>query len=319
MIIVVLMLRITPICCTESGGQALRRKSHISVRMRKVFLIDLWGKMKRCLQTLILIVLCGLCSTSLMAQDTTDSAYTEALRRIEEARVSGGTYLDLRELALEMLPPEIGQLPKLQTLDLSNNELTTLPPEIGQLSNLKSLCLNFNRITTLPPEIGNLKNLKYLLLDSNQITVLPPQIGHLKNLFSLDMGHNQLTTLPLEIGQLTNLQFLMLPDNQLTTLPEIGQLGNLIYLNLANNHLTALPLEIVRLSNLQAVSLMNNPVIFPPLGVVQQGPISTANYLHDLLRQTIAAIATGIGGITGLMLAFRWRQWRGLGEKKKRL
>jgi len=38
-----------------------------------------------------------------------------------------------------------------------------------------------------------------------------------------------------------------------------------------------------------------------------------------LMRQTIAGIAAGVGGVAGLMLAFRWRQRRGVGEKKKRL
>jgi hypothetical protein len=37
-----------------------------------------------------------------------------------------------------------------------------------------------------------------------------------------------------------------------------------------------------------------------------------------LFRQTIAGIAAGVGAIAGVMLAFRWRQRRGLGEKKKR-
>jgi hypothetical protein len=37
------------------------------------------------------------------------------------------------------------------------------------------------------------------------------------------------------------------------------------------------------------------------------------------MRQTIAGIAAGIGAIAGVMLAFRWRQRRGLAEKKKRL
>jgi hypothetical protein len=37
------------------------------------------------------------------------------------------------------------------------------------------------------------------------------------------------------------------------------------------------------------------------------------------MQQIIAAIALGVGGIAILMLAFRWRQRRAWGEKKKRM
>jgi hypothetical protein len=36
-------------------------------------------------------------------------------------------------------------------------------------------------------------------------------------------------------------------------------------------------------------------------------------------RQIMAGMAAGVGAIAGVILAFRWRQRRGLGEKKKRL
>jgi len=60
-----------------------------------------------------------------------------------------------------------------------------------------------------------------------------------------------------------------------------------------------------------------------PSEITSQGIPATLAYLRDyesmLMRQTIASIAAGVGGIAGLILAFRWRQRRGLGEKKKRL
>jgi Leucine-rich repeat (LRR) protein len=60
--------------------------------------------------------------------------------------------LDLSQLGLCALPPEIGQLSNLVGLVLSRNQLSTLPPEIGLLSALAGLYLSGNQLSTLPPE-----------------------------------------------------------------------------------------------------------------------------------------------------------------------
>jgi Leucine-rich repeat (LRR) protein len=70
---------------------------------------------------------------------------------------------------LSMLPPEIGQLTGLHTLDLSDNKLRMLPPEIGQLTNLEVLKLARNQLRVLPPEAGQLTNLRELNLDGNPL------------------------------------------------------------------------------------------------------------------------------------------------------
>jgi len=164
------------------------------------------------------------------AQDS-DAGYQEALRRIEEARVSGATLLGLRNMGLTKLPPEIGQLTNLQWLDLSDNQLTALPPEIGRLTSLSVLIVNNNPL---------------------------------------------LTRLPLEFGQLTDFS-----------------------------------------------QLSMNTLSFPSQEIQQRGVPSMLAYLRDYeamqMRQTIAGIAAGVGAIAEVILAFRWRQRRGLGEKKKRM
>jgi Leucine-rich repeat (LRR) protein len=50
-----------------------------------------------------------------------DEAYREAERRIEAARQTGATELDLRNLKLTEVPESIGQLTHLQKLYLSDN------------------------------------------------------------------------------------------------------------------------------------------------------------------------------------------------------
>lgn len=235
---------------------------------------------------------------SLRAQDA-DVGYQEALRRIEEARVSRAIELDLSKLSLKFLPPEIGQLGSLQKLNLYKNELTSLPPEIGQLTNLQTLNLSHNELTMVSPQVSDLAHLQILNLSFNQLTILPTAIRQLTSLTILLLLGNQLTILPPEIGELKNLQWLDLSGNPLTTLPiEIGHLAELTRLDFT-------------------------PVTFPPLEMQGHGTPAILAYLRDYetmqMQQKRQTIAAGVGGVAGLMLAFRWRQRRGLSEKKKRL
>ena len=50
--------------------------------------------------------------------------------------------LDLSDLDLTLLPPELCQLSNLQMLDLSKNQLTHVPIELCQLFNLQQLYLH---------------------------------------------------------------------------------------------------------------------------------------------------------------------------------
>jgi Leucine-rich repeat (LRR) protein len=191
--------------------------------------------------------------------------------------------LDLSGNQLTAPPPEIGQLINLQTLNLSGNQLTALPPEIGQLTYLQWLYLYDNRLTVLPPEIGQLTDLQRLGLSGNQLTALPPEIGQL-DLEWLSLYRNQLTALPPEIGQLTYLQWLYLYDNRLTVLPpEIGQLIYLRRLDLSGNQLTALPPEIGQLTNLKTLDLSGNQLTaLPEIGQLTR--LQTLNFSNNKLR-----------------------------------
>ncbi|MDP6348139.1 MAG: leucine-rich repeat domain-containing protein, partial [Dehalococcoidia bacterium] len=55
-------------------------------------------------------------------------------------------------------------------LDLSYKRLRSLPPEIGNLTALTTLNLHGNKLTKLPSEIGNLTSLTRLYLSDNQVT-----------------------------------------------------------------------------------------------------------------------------------------------------
>ncbi|MBS0649826.1 MAG: leucine-rich repeat domain-containing protein [Verrucomicrobia bacterium] len=150
--------------------------------------------------------------------------------------VQGVTALNLSELNLQLLPPEIGSFTNLQTLYLRNNQLVSLPQEFGNLTNLELLSLQNNPLASLPKEFGNLTNLKELYLNDNQLTSLPHEFGNLPNLKELYLNDNQLTSLPHEFGNLPNLKYLSLDNNQLASRPQVlGNLTNLQKLSLEGN------------------------------------------------------------------------------------
>ncbi|TPP57818.1 Protein soc-2 [Fasciola gigantica] len=62
------------------------------------------------------------------------------------------------------IPPSIGGLTKLVTLDLSYNKITSIPESIGNCVTLRDLYLQHNQLTRLPDTIGNLVNLCRLAL-----------------------------------------------------------------------------------------------------------------------------------------------------------
>jgi internalin A len=263
--------------------------------------------------------------------------YQVAERRIAQAAETNAAELDLSNMALTSIPPEIGTLRSLQALYLSGNQLTSLPPEIADLSNLSRLNLSDNQLKVLAPELANLTNLTELYLSNNQLLSLPPEIGSFRNLRWLILAENGLTSLPPEIGNLANLQILMLQDNQLSVLPpEIGNLSNLCSLMLEGNRLENLPRELGQLNLLAdgacggwdeaigGIYLEGNPLVFPSAEIVAGGTAEILAALRvepnddSVMRYVIGGIAAFlllVSAIGGFML---WRNWSKQQVKGKR-
>ena len=72
---------------------------------------------------------------------------------------------------LQHVPPELGQLHKLEALVLSGNQLQYLPSQFKGLMSLKSLHLHDNKLQTLPQSIVRLKNLQELSLRNNPLVL----------------------------------------------------------------------------------------------------------------------------------------------------
>ncbi|WPB73760.1 leucine-rich repeat domain-containing protein [Archangium violaceum] len=102
----------------------------------------------------------------------------------------------LRTTGLQQLPRELGLLGKLKKLDVSfNPALTALPPELGQLQALESLNLNRTGLTTLPDEMEQLRRLTFLDLQATELKTLPPVLFRMPWLRTLDLYW---TTIPAE-------------------------------------------------------------------------------------------------------------------------
>ncbi len=174
--------------------------------------------------------------------------------------------MDLQELVIQRIEEARSQ--QLRTLDLTNLGLTKIPPQVFELNHLTELKLGHwsaytkrdrNQISHIPDEIGLLQNLQLLDLSSNLLEVLPPVIGKMKRLELLDVSKNELESIPEEIGQLQRLHRLDLSSNHLNQLPEgFCNLQNLQRLGLSNNHLNQLPKDFHRLQKLQRLDLKGN-------------------------------------------------------------
>ncbi len=131
-------------------------------------------------------------------------------------------------------------------------------------SGATELSIELEGLESLPPEIGQLTALTSFILYANSLTALPPEIGQLTALTSLDVRANSLTALPPEIGQLAALTSLDVSFNKLTALPSFA------------------PTQFPDLDNLNA---HNNPLIDPPLRVVEQGVAAVRRYFSLGARQ----------------------------------
>ena len=83
----------------------------------------------------------------------------------------------------------------LKTLKIDENRLTLLPPEIGNLLKLETLIVAGNLLTYLPEQLASLKNLKELDAHQNHIKTFPRSILKLPKLDMVNVSRNKLEQL----------------------------------------------------------------------------------------------------------------------------
>jgi Leucine-rich repeat (LRR) protein len=87
--------------------------------------------------------------------------------------------LDFENTPLQELPPNIGQLKNLRSLNLAGTVIESLPESIGQLTYLRILNLADTGIESLPESIGQLTYLEILILKGTRITELPETLKNI--------------------------------------------------------------------------------------------------------------------------------------------
>ena len=170
------------------------------------------------------------------------------------------------------IPPELGDLVHLEHLGLQGVGLTgRIPPELGRLSSLRFLFLAGNDLVgPIPPELGNLSRLEWLSIYANNLSgPIPVELGELSSLTGIELQVNELSgPIPTELGNLPQLERLVLAVNELSgpIPPPLGGLGALQTLIISNNHLTgALPAELGELRSLRRLAVNGNTGLSGPL------------------------------------------------------
>uniref|UniRef100_A0A0A9DBI8 Plant intracellular Ras-group-related LRR protein 1 n=1 Tax=Arundo donax TaxID=35708 RepID=A0A0A9DBI8_ARUDO len=206
------------------------------------------------------------------------------------ARLLNVVVLDVRSNQLKSLPNSIGCLSKLKILNVSGNLLHDLPATIEECRALEELNANFNQLTKLPDTLGfELHGLRRLSVNSNKLAYLPSSTSHMTALRALDARLNRLRALPDGLENLGNLETLNVSQNfqYLRELPYgIGLLVSLRELDVSYNSIAALPDSMGCLTKLIRFSAAGNPLVCPPMDVVDQSLDAMRAYLSARMNST---------------------------------
>ena len=243
------------------------------------------------------------------------------------------------------IPPELGSLTNLQSLNLERNDLFgPIPPELGSRASLTQLSLAYNQLTgpiptelanltkldlwsnpftgPIPPELGNLASLTDLALRGKQLTApIPPELGNLANPDEAEpLGQRTQRPIPPELGNLANLTSLALPGNELSgpIPPELGNLANLTSLELWHNRLTGpIPQSFLQLDRLLNLHIQDNEDLCVPgtspfvawLGGIAMHDVGSAGLCNAAEVAALKSLFEATGGMG-------WTEstgWRGAG------
>lgn len=145
----------------------------------------------------------------------------------------------------------------LRTLGLSHNAIAEIPPAIGELRLLTSLQLGGNRLITLPDALGELRSLRVLAVYDNDLTALPEAIGRLARLETLRCGGNCLVRFPEALARCGALREVAASGNRLEDVGPVAALVALARLWLGNNRLATF--DGSALAALAVLDLERNP------------------------------------------------------------
>ncbi|MQL87660.1 hypothetical protein Taro_020201 [Colocasia esculenta] len=204
----------------------------------------------------------------------------------------------------------LARLRRLRHLDLSSNSLTgSIPAEVGSFPHLQTLDLSDNQLTgALPGSLGRLSTLQILRLDGNVgiSGEIPPELGSLSQLRELSLiSTNFSGEIPPELGDLADLEGLHITETQIGgELPmELGNLAKLKVLNLASNYLRGqFPAAVYNMSSLEELGLTNNTLGGPlPSDLGRRLPRSLKN-LYININNINGAIPSSLSNASMLSI-----------------
>ncbi|KAK9818369.1 hypothetical protein WJX72_011471 [[Myrmecia] bisecta] len=246
------------------------------------------------------------------------------------SELSNMTHMTLScHYGVTQLPTHISKLNKLQVLNLDFCTLSALPPSLGKLTKLTTLDVEGNLYLgdhyrpnepgeeSFPAELMHLKALKYLNINSCGLTKLPSVIATLRNLETLDMEDNEFGSapspdcgLPSGLVELTRLQCLNVAACKLNHVPPVVErLASLRILDLTNNRLTndGLPNGLSRLLNLKAIGLKRNCLTSVPR-VLGKVPSLQEIYLEDNQDMEVKEVLDFIVNLPALRVVMMGKQ-----------
>jgi Leucine-rich repeat (LRR) protein len=121
--------------------------------------------------------------------------------------------LDLNDVALTLLPKEIGHFKRLKELRANNNNLFTIEQHLFELTTLQLLSMSHNKIRSVPNNITMLVKLADLNLSYNRLERVAGSLFSMELLQTLNLRSNRLTSLPFEIVGMSMVQVLNLSRN----------------------------------------------------------------------------------------------------------
>ncbi|GJN39062.1 hypothetical protein PR202_gb28156 [Eleusine coracana subsp. coracana] len=235
------------------------------------------------------------------------------------------------------IPPGIGNIVGLQTLDLGSNLLSgVIPDGIGKLENLQGLRLQQNNLAgpipssigklgqllrldlsdnflngSIPPSLGKLQQLNLLNLSGNELTGhVPGELFSLSTLSSaMDLSNNRLDgVIPAGVGRLVKLALLALSGNRFSgEVPsELGNCASLEFLDLDSNLFTGtIPSSLQRLKGLRKLNLTSNRLSGTiPAELAQMSGLQELYLSRNDLSGAIPAELGNMSSLTELDLSY---------------
>lgn len=194
----------------------------------------------------------------------------EAAHRIEEAKRTRTTSLDLGGLALPIIPDSVAQLANLEELTLGNNEISVIPDSLTQLGNLRVLDFRHNEISAIPDSLARLSNLQEVDFSNNQISTIPVSLSRLANLQGLAFNNNQISTFPDALAEIASLWYIRLRGNRFTSIPDcVARFTELRRLDFESNAIGDIPSWLGQLTKLETLFLYKNRITFVPESLAQ--------------------------------------------------